>query len=265
MKSMDTVRGGIFLTRIITIANQKGGVAKTTTAVNLSACLAEQGKKVLLLDLDPQGNATSGYGINKDKLKYCIYDVLINDVPLQKVILKTEVNNLWIAPARIELAGAEIELVNLDERDKRLAHALNDVREDYEFVIIDCPPSLGLLTLNALGAASDILIPIQCEYYALEGLTLLMSTLERVKKGLNPTLNTLGVLLTMFDARTNLSIQVVDEVKKYFRNKVFRTIVPRNVRLSEAPSHGKPIVLYDPKSRGAEVYRDLAEEVLERV
>jgi len=262
---MDTVRGGIFLTRIITIANQKGGVAKTTTAVNLSACLAEQGKKVLLLDLDPQGNATSGYGINKDKLKYCIYDVLINDVPLQKVILKTEVNNLWIAPARIELAGAEIELVNLDERDKRLAHALNDVREDYEFVIIDCPPSLGLLTLNALGAASDILIPIQCEYYALEGLTLLMSTLERVKKGLNPTLNTLGVLLTMFDARTNLSIQVVDEVKKYFRNKVFRTIVPRNVRLSEAPSHGKPIVLYDPKSRGAEVYRDLAEEVLERV
>ncbi|HVJ49116.1 ParA family protein [Desulfitobacterium sp.] len=253
------------MTRIITIANQKGGVAKTTTAVNLSACLAEQGKKVLLLDLDPQGNATSGYGINKDKLKYCIYDVLINDVPLQKVILKTEVNNLWIAPARIELAGAEIELVNLDERDKRLAHALNDVREDYEFVIIDCPPSLGLLTLNALGAASDILIPIQCEYYALEGLTLLMSTLERVKKGLNPTLNTLGVLLTMFDARTNLSIQVVDEVKKYFRNKVFRTIVPRNVRLSEAPSHGKPIVLYDPKSRGAEVYRDLAEEVLERV
>lgn len=253
------------MARIITIANQKGGVAKTTTAVNLSACLAELGKKVLLLDLDPQGNATSGYGINKEKLKYCIYDVLIDDVPLEKIILKTELKSLYVAPARIELAGAEIELVNINERDKKLEQALIDIREDYDFVIIDCPPSLGLLTLNALGAATDILIPIQCEYYALEGLTLLMSTLERVKKGLNPNLNTLGVLLTMFDARTNLSIQVVDEVKKYFRNKVFRTIVPRNVRLSEAPSHGKPIVLYDPKSRGAEVYRDLAEEVLERV
>ncbi|AHF08346.1 ParA family protein [Desulfitobacterium metallireducens] len=253
------------MTKIMTIANQKGGVAKTTTAVNLSACLAELGNKVLLLDLDPQGNATSGYGINKEKLKYCIYDVLINDVPLEKILLKTEVKNLWVAPARIELAGAEIELVNIDERDKKLDRALKGTRENFDFVIIDCPPSLGLLTLNALGAATDILIPIQCEYYALEGLTLLMSTLERVKKGLNPNLNTLGVLLTMFDARTNLSIQVVDEVKKYFRNKVFRTIVPRNVRLSEAPSHGKPIVLYDPKSRGAEVYRDLAEEVLERV
>lgn len=262
---MNTERGGILLTKIMTIANQKGGVAKTTTAVNLSACLAELGNKVLLLDLDPQGNATSGYGINKEKLKYCIYDVLINDVPLEKILLKTEVKNLWVAPARIELAGAEIELVNIDERDKKLDRALKGTRENFDFVIIDCPPSLGLLTLNALGAATDILIPIQCEYYALEGLTLLMSTLERVKKGLNPNLNTLGVLLTMFDARTNLSIQVVDEVKKYFRNKVFRTIVPRNVRLSEAPSHGKPIVLYDPKSRGAEVYRDLAEEVLERV
>jgi chromosome partitioning protein len=253
------------LTRIIAIANQKGGVAKTTTAVNLSACLAELGKKVLLLDLDPQGNATSGYGINKEKLKFCIYDVLINDVPLEKITLKTEVKNLWIAPARIELAGSEIELVNINERDKKLAYALKDIPDDYDFVIIDCPPSLGLLTLNALGAATDILIPIQCEYYALEGLTLLMSTLERVKKGLNPNLNTLGVLLTMFDARTNLSIQVVDEVKKYFKNKVFSTLVPRNVRLGEAPSHGKPIVLYDPKSRGAEVYRDIAEEVLERV
>lgn len=253
------------MTRIITIANQKGGVAKTTTAVNLCACLAELGKKVLLLDLDPQGNATSGYGINKEKLKFCIYDVLINDVPIEKVTLETDVKNLWVAPARIELAGAEIELVNMSERDRKLAHALKGIREDYDFIFIDCPPSLGLLTLNALGAATDILIPIQCEYYALEGLTLLMSTLERVKKGLNPNLNILGALLTMFDARTNLSIQVVDEVKKYFKGKVFSTIVPRNVRLGEAPSHGKPIVLYDPKSRGAEVYRDLAEEVLERV
>lgn len=252
------------MARIIAIANQKGGVAKTTTAVNLCACLAELGKKVLMLDLDPQGNATSGYGVIKDKLNYCIYDVLINDIPLRQVVLKTEVKNLWIIPARIELAGAEIELVNLEARDKKLFYALKAVQEDYDFVIIDCPPSLGLLTLNALGAATDILIPIQCEYYALEGLSLLMSTLDRVKKGLNPNLNILGVLLTMFDARTNLSIQVVDEVKKYFRNKVFHTIVPRNVRLSEAPSHGKPIVIYDPKSRGADVYRDLAEEVLER-
>lgn len=261
---MGTVIGGVFLSRIVAIVNQKGGVAKTTTAVNLSACIAELGKKVLLLDLDPQGNATSGYGINKEKLNYCIYDVLINDVPLRQIILKTEIKGLFIAPAKIELAGAEIELVNIHERDKRLFRALKDVHDEYDFIIIDCPPSLGLLTLNALGAASDILIPIQCEYYALEGLTLLMSTLERVKKGLNPSLNTLGVLLTMFDARTNLSIQVVDEVKKHFRNKVFRTIVPRNVRLSEAPSHGKPIILYDSRSRGAEVYRDLAEEVLER-
>lgn len=262
---MINLKGGILLTRIITIANQKGGVAKTTTAVNLSACLAGLNKKVLLLDLDPQGNATSGYGINKEKLKYCIYDVLINDVPIEQIILKTEIKNLSVAPARIELAGAEIELVNLQERDKKLAVALKNISQNYDFIIIDCPPSLGLLTLNALGAATDILIPIQCEYYALEGLTLLMSTLERVKNGLNPHLNTLGVLLTMFDARTNLSIQVVDEVKKYFRNKVFKTIIPRNVRLGEAPSHGKPIVLYDPKSRGAEVYHDLAEEVMERV
>lgn len=253
------------MTRIIAVANQKGGVAKTTTAVNLSACLAELGKNVLLLDLDPQGNATSGYGINKEKLSRSIYDVLINDVPLAQATLKTELRNLKLVPAKIELAGAEIELVNLEDRDKRLLRALKDVQGEYDFVIIDCPPSLGLLTLNALAAASDILIPIQCEYYALEGLTLLMSTLERVRKSLNPSLNTLGVLLTMFDARTNLSIQVVDEVKKFFRNKVFQTIVPRNVRLGEAPSHGKPIVLYDPKSRGSEVYRDLAEEVLERV
>ena len=253
------------MTRIIAVANQKGGVAKTTTAVNLSACLAELGKNVLLLDLDPQGNATSGYGINKEKLSRSIYDVLINDVPLTQATLKTELKSLKLVPAKIELAGAEIELVNLEDRDKRLLRALKDVQGEYDFVIIDCPPSLGLLTLNALAAASDILIPIQCEYYALEGLTLLMSTLERVRKSLNPSLNTLGVLLTMFDARTNLSIQVVDEVKKFFRNKVFQTIVPRNVRLGEAPSHGKPIVLYDPKSRGSEVYRDLAEEVLERV
>jgi len=253
------------LGRIIAIANQKGGVAKTTTAVNLSACLVELGKKVLLLDLDPQGNASSGSGIIKHQLKQSIYDVLINDVPMRNIIQTTDLHNLSIAPARIELAGAEIELVNVEARESRLAKALLAVKDDYDYIIIDCPPSLGLLTLNALTASTDVLIPVQCEYYALEGLTLLMDTLNRVKQSLNPNLNIIGALLTMFDARTNLAIQVVDEVKKYFKNKVFATIVPRNVRLGEAPSHGKPIVLYDERSRGAEVYRDLAKEVLERV
>lgn len=251
--------------RIIAIANQKGGVAKTTTAINLSACLVELGKNILLLDLDPQGNASSGCGVLKHKLSQSIYDVLINDVPIKNIILKTDLKNLSIAPARIELAGAEIELVTLEHREGKLSAALDTIKEDYDFIIIDCPPSLGLLTLNALTAATDVLIPVQCEYYALEGLTLLMNTLDRVKQSMNPNLNIIGALLTMFDARTNLAIQVVDEVKKYFRNKVFSTIIPRNVRLSEAPSHGKPIVLYDTRSRGAEVYRDLAKEVLERV
>jgi chromosome partitioning protein len=253
------------LTRIIAIANQKGGVAKTTTAVNVSACLGKLGKRILLVDLDPQGNATSGLGIDKQKLDQCIYDVLIEDLPLQNIILDTAYSNVRIAPARIELAGAEIELVNLPARESKLAGSIQDIREDYDLIFIDCPPSLGLLTLNALTAATDVLIPVQCEYYALEGLTLLMNTLERIRKRLNPDLNIFGALLTMFDARTNLSIQVVDEVKKYFKTKVFRTIIPRNVRLGEAPSHGKPIVYYDGRSRGAEVYGDLAEEVLERV
>lgn len=253
------------MSRIIAITNQKGGVAKTTTAVNLSACLVEQGKRVLLLDLDPQGNATSGCGILKSKLSESIYDVLINEVALDHIIMKTELPGLFVAPAQIELAGAEIELVALSQREGKLASALRNCKDDFDFIIIDCPPSLGLLTLNALTAATDVLIPVQCEYYALEGLSLLMDTIHRVKRSLNPKLNILGALLTMFDARTNLGIQVVDEVKKYFKNKVFSTIVPRNVRLGEAPSHGKPIVLYDSRSRGAEVYRDLAEEVLERV
>lgn len=253
------------MARIIAIANQKGGVAKTTTAVNLSSSLVEKGKKVLLIDLDPQGNATSGCGIMKYKLSRCIYDVLINEDDMRSVIVDTELKNLKVAPARIELAGAEIELVSQMNREGKLSVALKDIKDDYEFIIIDCPPSLGLLTLNALCAATDVLIPIQCEYYALEGLSLLVNTLEKVKRSINRDLQIIGVLLTMFDARTNLSIQVVDEVKKYFRDKVFRTIIPRNVRLSEAPSHGQPIILYDSKSRGAEVYRDLAEEVLERV
>ncbi len=253
------------MTRVIAIANQKGGVAKTTTAINLSACLAELGKRVLLIDLDPQGNATSGLGIAKHKLTKCIYDVLINDEPIEHVIHKTEQKNLSIVPARIELAGGEIELVSQFSREGKLKLALEGIISDYEFIFIDCPPSLGILTLNALTAATDVLIPIQCEYYALEGLTLLMNTLERVRKQLNPNLNIIGALMTMFDARTNLAIQVVDEVKKYFPQKVFKTIISRNVRLSEAPSHGKAINIYDSRSRGAEVYRELAKEVLERV
>ncbi|NLI92883.1 MAG: ParA family protein [Peptococcaceae bacterium] len=253
------------MARIIAIANQKGGVAKTTTAVNLSSSLVEKGKKVLLIDLDPQGNATSGSGILKHRLTRCIYDVIINEEDIKNVIVETELKDLKVAPARIELAGAEIELVSQMYREGKLAGALREVAKEYDFILIDCPPSLGLLTLNALCAATDVLIPIQCEYYALEGLSLLVNTLEKVKKSINRDLQIIGVLLTMFDARTNLSIQVVDEVKNYFHDKVFRTIIPRNVRLSEAPSHGQPISIYDSKSRGAEVYRDLAEEVLERV
>lgn len=253
------------ITKIIAVANQKGGVAKTTTAINLSACLAELGKRVLLVDLDPQGNATSGMGIPKNKLVRCIYDVLINDLPLTQVIQKTDQKNLRIVPARIQLAGAEIELVSQISREGKLKIALGEVKDNYDFIFIDCPPSLGLLTLNALTAATDVVIPIQCEYYALEGLTLLMKTMESVRKLLNPDLNILGALLTMFDARTNLAIQVVDEVKRFFPKKVFKTIISRNVRLSEAPSHGKPINSYDSRSRGAEVYRELAKEVLERV
>ncbi|HBV86645.1 MAG TPA: sporulation initiation inhibitor Soj [Desulfosporosinus sp.] len=253
------------ITKVIAVANQKGGVAKTTTAINLSACLSELGKSVLLIDLDPQGNASSGMGIAKHKLTQCIYDVLINDVPLERIIIKTEQTGLKVVPARIELAGAEIELVAQNCREGKLREAIESIKSDYDFIIIDCPPSLGLLTLNALTAATDVIIPIQCEYYALEGLTLLMSTLEKVRKHINPNLNILGALLTMFDARTNLAIQVVDEVKKFFPRKVFRAIVPRNVRLSEAPSHGRAINTYDTRSRGAEVYRELAKEVLERV
>ncbi len=253
--------GGI-VGKIIAIANQKGGVGKTTTSVNLGACLAYIGKRVLLVDVDPQGNATSGIGIEKADVEHCIYDILVDDVDAKDVIKPTAVENLDIIPATIQLAGAEIELVPTISREVRLKRALETVKDNYDYMVIDCPPSLGLLTINALTASDAVLIPVQCEYYALEGLSQLLNTVRLVQKHLNTDLTIEGVLLTMLDARTNLGIQVIDEVKKYFQDKVYKTIIPRNIRLSEAPSHGQPIIIYDPRSRGAEVYLDLAKEVV---
>lgn len=250
--------------RVMAIANQKGGVGKTTTAINLSASLAAGGSKVLLIDTDPQGNSTSGIGFNKNEEKSCIYNVLIDDLPMTEVIRASKWPGLSVVPATIQLAGAEIELVDMDEREGRMKRALEPIRNKYDFVIIDCPPSLGLLTLNALTAADGILIPIQCEYYALEGLGQLMNTIALVRKHLNKDLRIEGVLLTMYDSRTNLSEQVAEEVRKYFKQYVFNTVIPRNVRLSEAPSYGKHILEYDPRSRGAELHLDLAREVLTR-
>lgn len=249
--------------RVIAVANQKGGVGKTTTAVNLSGWLARLGRRVLLVDADPQGNSSSGLGIDKKGVNKTLYHALIEDEPLASARVSTVVEGLDIVPANIDLAGAEIELVAEIARETKLKRALAPIKDEYDFVIIDCPPSLGLLTVNALVAAERVLVPIQCEYYALEGVSQLMNTINLVKNNLNPELSLEGVLLTMFDARTNLSIQVVDEVKRHFRGKVFRSVVPRNVRLSEAPSYGLPIFLYDPKSRGAEVYEELAHEVIE--
>ena len=248
--------------KIITVANQKGGVGKTTTSVNLGSCLAYIGKRVLLVDIDPQGNATSGVGIEKADVDHCIYDVLVDDVEASRVIKQTNVENLDVIPATIQLAGAEIELVSTISREVRLKRALDEVKGNYDYILIDCPPSLGLLTINALTASDAVLIPVQCEYYALEGLSQLLNTVRLVQKHLNHDLAIEGVLLTMLDARTNLGLQVIEEVKKYFQDKVYKTIIPRNVRLSEAPSHGEPIIIYDPKSRGAEVYLDLAKEVV---
>lgn len=251
------------MARVIAIANQKGGVGKTTTAVNLSACLAKTGKRVLLVDMDPQGNATSGVGIDKDAIKKSVYHVLIEDMYIDDAVLETKVENLKLLPSNIQLVGAEIELVQVMSRETRLKAAINQVKDEYDFIVIDCPPSLGLLTLNSLTASNSILVPIQCEYYALEGLGQLINTVKLVKKHLNSELEVEGVVLTMFDARTNLSIQVVQEVKKHFKNRVYQTIIPRSVRLSEAPSHGLPIILYDEKSRGAESYMKLAQEVID--
>jgi chromosome partitioning protein len=256
------MKAGDIVGKIIAIANQKGGVGKTTTSVNLGACLAYIGKRVLLVDVDPQGNATSGIGIEKADVQYCIYDILVDDVDVKEVIKPTAVENLEIIPATIQLAGAEIELVPTISREVRLKRALETVKHHYDYMIIDCPPSLGLLTINALTASDAVLIPVQCEYYALEGLSQLLNTVRLVQKHLNTELMIEGVLLTMLDARTNLGIQVIDEVKKYFQDKVYQTIIPRNIRLSEAPSHGQPIIIYDPRSRGADVYLELAKEVV---
>ncbi|MFD2170635.1 ParA family protein [Tumebacillus lipolyticus] len=250
------------MARVIAVANQKGGVGKTTTSVNLGACLASLGKRVLLIDIDPQGNTTSGVGINKADVRYDIYDVLINEVNASEAVTDTAVPNLKILPATIQLAGAEIELVPTMSREVRLRQALLPLKSQYDYMLIDCPPSLGLLTVNALTASDSVLIPIQCEYYALEGLSQLLNTIRMVQKHLNTALEIEGVLLTMLDARTNLGLQVIEEVKKYFREKVYSTVIPRNVRLGEAPSHGQSIIQYDPRSRGAEVYLELAKEVV---
>ena len=248
--------------KIISIANQKGGVGKTTTSINLSTILAKKGRKVLMIDADPQGNASSGVGVGREDIELSIYDVLINDTEIPDVVKKTNVKNLSLCPSNINLAGAEVELVSMMSREQRLKEKLDEVKEDYDFIIIDCPPSLGLITLNAFTASDSVLIPVQCEYYALEGLGQLLNTINLVKKHLNKDIEIEGALLTMYDIRTNLSNQVVKEVKRYFNKKVYKTVIPRNVKLSEAPSYGMPISMYDPRSKGAKSYEKFVKEFL---
>jgi len=249
------------LGKIISIENQKGGVGKTTTSINIAAILSKKGKKVLLIDTDPQGNATSGVGVNKEQ-EFSVYDVLVGEVEIEKTLQDTNVKNLKVCPSNINLAGAEVELVSMMSREHRLKEGLEQIRDEYDYIIIDCPPSLGLITLNAFTASDSVLIPVQCEYYALEGLGQLLNTINLVRKHLNKNLQVEGAVLTMYDIRTNLSNQVVKEVKKYFENKVYKTVIPRNVKLSEAPSYGMPITIYDPKSKGAKCYEKLVREIL---
>ena len=250
--------------KAIAIFNQKGGVGKTTTNINLAASLAIKGKNVLVLDIDPQGNTTSGLGVSKKELRYSTYDLLTDDqLNVREAIMGTSVEGMDIIPASIELAGVEVELVQTEGREAKLKNTIDQIKDEYDYIFIDCPPSLGLLTINSLTAVDSVLIPIQCEFYALEGVSQLMHTIEIVRKNLNPKIKIQGVVLSMFDGRTNLSIAVVEEVKKFFREKVYTTIIPRNVRLAEAPSYGMPIIQYDPKSKGAKAYMEFAEEFLE--
>jgi len=248
--------------RVISIFNQKGGVGKTTSVVNLAAALGKLNKRILVVDIDPQGNATSGLGIDKKSLEKSIYNVMIENADIKNIIYNTTAENVYIAPSNVELAGAEIELIEKEDRELVLKKAIEGIKDSYDIIFIDCPPSLGLLSINGLSASDSVIIPIQCEYYALEGVSQLMETIMLVKRGLNPQLEIEGVILSMFDGRTNLSIQVVEEVKKYFKGKVYTTIIPRNVRLAEAPSHGLSVIDYDAKSKGAEAYTELAEEFL---
>ena len=251
--------------KVIAIANQKGGVGKTTTAVNLAACLAKAGKKVLLVDIDPQGNSTSGLGIDKRRCEKTIYKCLIDEEKMENVSIPTEYENLSVCPSNLDLSGAEIELISVMGRENRLKESLASAREIFDYILIDAPPSLGLITINTLTAADSVIIPVQCEFYALEGVSQLIETIKRIKKALNPNLYIQGIVMTMYDARTNLAMQVVDEVKRFFPGKVYRTIIPRNVRISEAPGFGKPVIYYDESSKGAEAYTELALELIESV
>ena len=268
MSQTDSIRcrvsGGLekIMGRIIAIANQKGGVGKTTTSINLSACLAEANKKVLVIDIDPQGNTSSGLGINKEYAENTVYEVMLGEIDIKEAIRKEIFENLDIIPSNVNLAGAEIDLIDIENREYVLKNSISEIKENYDYIILDCPPSLSMLTVNAMTAADTVLVPIQCEYYALEGLTQLIHTINLVKKKLNPSLELEGVVFTMYDSRTNLSLQVVENVKDNLKQNIFKTIIPRNIRLAEAPSHGLPINLYDTKSSGAESYRLLAEEVM---